>query len=227
MALGDGTGWDVTLPADSTIASYIDDYNRDLRVGIGDRLGKEHIAPAADSVGGEHKWITLQEQASSPTLGVPVTQVAVMYTKLIGTKHEFFFKNKDGQETQITSDGNLNITTFITGMIMMWSGLEADIPSGWHLCDGNASTPDLRNKFVVGAGSTYSPGDTGGEDTHTISIAEMPAHTHSFKSGLAGSDFVETGSANPHVRGTVPDVGGGGAHENRPPYYALCYIMKS
>jgi len=45
------------------------------------------------------------------------------------------------------------------GMIMAWHGSVATIPTGWHLCDGAAGTIDLRNKFVVGAGDAYDPGD--------------------------------------------------------------------
>lgn len=46
------------------------------------------------------------------------------------------------------------------GMIMMWHGSVATIPSGWHLCDGAAGTIDLRNKFLIGAGDAYNPGDS-------------------------------------------------------------------
>lgn len=46
------------------------------------------------------------------------------------------------------------------GMIMLWNGAVVDIPSGWHLCDGTVGTPDLRNKFVIGAGLAYNPDDT-------------------------------------------------------------------
>jgi len=45
-------------------------------------------------------------------------------------------------------------------MIMIWSGAVIDIPTGWALCDGNNSTPDLRGKIVIGAGGALSPGDT-------------------------------------------------------------------
>ena len=62
---------------------------------------------------------------------------------------------------------------FVTGMIMLWSGSEASIPSGWVLCDGTNSTPDLRNRFVVGAGDTYSVDGTGGS-----ADAVIPSHTH-------------------------------------------------
>jgi hypothetical protein len=64
---------------------------------------------------------------------------------------------------------------FVAGMIMLWSGSSASIPSGWLLCDGTNSTPDLRNRFVVGAGSTYAVGATGGSaDAITVS------HTHTY-----------------------------------------------
>lgn len=64
------------------------------------------------------------------------------------------------------------------GIICMWSGLLEDIPSGWHLCDGNDGTPDLRNRFIVGTGSKYGVGDTGGNDSVTLTEDQMPSHSH-------------------------------------------------
>jgi hypothetical protein len=62
---------------------------------------------------------------------------------------------------------------FVAGMIMLWSGSSASIPTGWLLCDGTNSTPDLRNRFVVGAGSTYAVNATGGS-----ADAIVVSHTH-------------------------------------------------
>jgi hypothetical protein len=76
--------------------------------------------------------------------------------------------------------------TFVAGMIMLWSGSSATIPSGWLLCDGSSSTPDLRNRFVVGATSTYAVGATGGS-----ADAIVVAHTHT---GTTASTSL-TGSA--------------------------------
>lgn len=88
---------------------------------------------------------------------------------------------------KITSiETNLNSVGFPSGAIVIWSGAANNIPSGWKLCDGSNNTPDLRNRFVVGAGNTYAVNATGGEATHTLTTNEMPGHTHSV-SGSVGS----------------------------------------
>jgi microcystin-dependent protein len=73
---------------------------------------------------------------------------------------------------------------FVTGMIMLWSGSTSSIPSGWALCNGSSGTPDLRNRFIVGAGSTYAVNATGGSANATL-----PSHSHTFSgsTGAAGS----------------------------------------
>lgn len=129
-------------------------------------------------------------------------------------------------------------TAMPSGGIIMWSGAVASIPSGWFLCDGNNGTPNLVNRFIVGAGSSYNVGATGGEASHTLTIAEMPSHNHG---GVTGDDSL-AGRVGPVVVGsgssreetnpgshnhTITAEGGGQAHNNLPPYYALAYIMKS
>ena len=64
------------------------------------------------------------------------------------------------------------------GGIIMWSGAIDAVPAGWALCDGNNGTPDLRDRFVLGAGNSFAQGATGGEQTHVLTVAEMPSHTH-------------------------------------------------
>jgi hypothetical protein len=146
---------------------------------------------------------------------------------------------------------------FVAGMIMLWSGSSASIPSGWLLCDGSSSTPDLRNRFVVGATSTYAVGATGGtadaivvSHTHTAtSTVTDSGHSHTltnYGSAQAGSDnggapvMASTGygtgrDPNPTntattgitVATTNASSGSSGTNANLPPYYALCYIMKA
>lgn len=61
------------------------------------------------------------------------------------------------------------------GIICMWSGSVSDIPSGWHLCNGEDGTPDLSGRFVVASGGKYAIGDTGGKDN----ITDVIYHSHS------------------------------------------------
>jgi len=117
-----------------------------------------------------------------------------------------------------------------SGMILIWSGSIATIPAGYVICNGSNSTPDLRDKFVVGAGSTYAVGATGGEATHTLTIAEMPTHTHPVGACAPGSDGYNSFRAVANSAATtIPTVttGGGGSHNTLPPYYALAYVMKT
>jgi microcystin-dependent protein len=72
------------------------------------------------------------------------------------------------------------------GGIIMWSGAVAAVPTGWFLCDGTNGTPDLRGRFIAGAGGTYAPGTTGGADNVTLSTANLPSHTHSFSATTGG-----------------------------------------
>ena len=115
---------------------------------------------------------------------------------------------------------NATIATAVpTGCICMWHGSIATIPTGYALCDGNNGTPDLRDKFIVGAGNTYAVAATGGKSTHTLTVSELPTSVW-YSPGGGGS------SAIPNAGATTAFTCGGGAHENKPPYYALAYIMK-
>ncbi len=148
------------------------------------------------------------------------------------------------------------------GAIVMWSGTAANIPAGWVLCDGTSGSPDLRERFIVGAGGN-NPSVTGGaypigpggdnNNSITLNLNQIPSHTHSGSTASAGShshsyrtqygsttasgsnnqaatplyNNQNTGSAGAHTHTlSINSTGGGQSHENRPPYYALCFIMK-
>lgn len=151
-----------------------------------------------------------------------------------------------------------------SGTIITWYGVLGSIPSGFVLCDGSNGTPDLRNRFIVGAGNSYTLGATGGADTVTLTTAQMPSHAHTrgtmnitgyfrssrFKyewpstSGALTYSELNNGSgggtasgngwyqsqlnfdASRNWTGETSWAGSSQAHENRPPYYALYYIMK-
>lgn len=171
-------------------------------------------------------------------------------------------------ELRLTAQSILDAITIALprGIITMWAGAADNVPSGWHLCDGSDDTPDLRNMFIVGAGSSYSPGNTGGSQNmspavtvnpagtgvqvgyHTLTEAEIPAHSHRMQNMhyqgnpdnwdtgdvvLSGGNDLwsdATGGSQGHNH---PITDNGHAHtaqvvsfDNRPPYYALAYIMK-
>ena len=192
--------------------------------------------------------------------------------------------NLTGALPAISGANLTGIEAFVTGMILLWYGNTGNIPTGFVLCDGNNSTPDLRDRFVVGAGSAYSPGNTGGSSSVTLSTSQLPSHTHSLSasgttggggshrhygfanatggqqrtgSNLSANNFAakgtgagniyetynittagndasagKTSEASSHTHsfslsGNTGSAGSGSSIENRPPYYALCYIMKS
>ncbi len=108
-----------------------------------------------------------------------------------------------------------------TGMIVSWSGSIVSIPSGWALCDGNNGTPDLTDKFIPGAGDTYTVNDTGGAINHDH-IFTGDGHVHEI---IGGSDILSDSAINAT---TTSDAAEGltDAKSSLPPYYALAYIMK-
>ena len=128
---------------------------------------------------------------------------------------------------------------------MPYAGDLNKIPNGWALCNGQNGTPDLRDRFLTGAGSTYTLGATGGENFHTLTIPEMPSHNHPFSDdgNLYGMKWKSTYKeeyisrtsynewANQLVKISFSSLwsgytGGSQAHENRPPFYAVYYIIK-
>ncbi len=138
----------------------------------------------------------------------------------------------------VSAPGSAQNDSLPIGSIVIWSGTVASIPTGWHLCDGTNGTPDLRDRFVVGArqdsggvSMTNVSGSltkTGGEAKHTLTIAEMPAHTHTYNEPIFPSRY--DGHSSPLCTGTQvsnsSSVGGSQPHNILPPYYAVCFIMK-
>ena len=195
-----------------------------------------------------------------------------------------------GTQLDWVTSSNLGIPS---GVIVLWSGAANAIPSGWVLCDGQNSTPNLAGRFVVGysdSDNDYDVGDTGGNYTQTLSTNQIPAHTHgdgnystsntgahthsdgnystsntgahshTYSNAVTGtyneprnlgvgsdgganqSGTTSNTGAHSHdvtgnsgsngnhshdVTGSSGSTGGGQPIDIRPPYYALCYIMKS
>ena len=139
--------------------------------------------------------------------------------------------------------------TLPTGCIILWSGAIGSIPSGFYLCNGANGTPDLRDRFIVGAGSSYSVAQTGGSadaivvsHNHTAtSVVTDPGHAHSYNTNSA-TGVVSGGSSPPTMMSPTSQTTGtavtsitvattnvaqgvSGTNANNPLYYALAYIM--
>jgi microcystin-dependent protein len=168
-----------------------------------------------------------------------------------------------GTATGVTPAGGDNSTKFATtafvqstaggsfpsGGIILWNGSVGSIPAGWYLCNGSNGTPDLRSRFVVGAGSTYAVGATGGtadaivvSHSHSASSnVNDPGHNHTIgfqnntiDQNSGGASLVRQGTSNTSTSSTgisvstsISSTGDSGTNANLPPYYALCYIMKA
>jgi microcystin-dependent protein len=157
----------------------------------------------------------------------------------------------------LLSAGGSNTPTwgsvFPSGGIIMWSGTIATIPSGWYLCNGSNSTPDLRNRFIIGAFSdttgvayttvTGANTQTGGTKdaivvSHTHTITD-PGHLHTYDKssantagGSSSTDSMRTVTSATNTSTattgiTIATTGSSGTDQNLPPYYALAFIMKA
>lgn len=231
-----------TLPANQTCYLYVD---KDINTGLLSynysllSCPRQRVAPSSPALD-QHYFNSVEmkmyryngtswEQKQRIFIAIATTTATTATIKIINSMDEAFF----------------------SGMITLFSGAITSIPNGWALCDGTNGTPDLRNRMIVGAGSTYAVGATGGEATHILTTAEMPSHTHTAWTDSQGahthtyvhssgsnsapggytdgwSSYVDnTGVSGAHGHNVgIGANGSGAAHNNMPPYYALAYIMK-
>jgi len=188
------------------------------------------------------------------TDGRPTTEIWLTY----GYNYKFVLK--DANDTTIQTYDNLYGiigtassagTTIPSGLIAMWSGSIGSIPSGWYLCDGSNGTPNLTDRFIIGAGSSYSVNGTGGSASTTLVTNNLPAHTHtatvtdpghfhtydrtngtSGQSGggasvISGYTTTNTSTATTGISVTNSSTGSGTSFSILPPYYALAFIQKA
>ena len=205
--------------------------------------------------------------------GAPGTNTSNTFLTLTDTPSSY--SGQTGKTVKVNSSGNgLEFTdlgsgvtgTIPSGGIILWSGSSSSIPTGWVLCNGSNGTPNLTNRFVIGAGSGYGVGSTGGSADATLvshshttdSIIEMNNTngksltgaivkiSEGFnREGTATGVFTKTNDGNNTVTGSLStspvsgvtmdanhrhgmtSAGTSGTNANLPPYYALCYIMKT
>lgn len=111
------------------------------------------------------------------------------------------------------------------GTITLWSGSIATIPPDWQLCDGTNGTPDLRDRFVQGAGGALNPDDVGGAATHDHAFTgDGHTHTASISVDTAGSGPSAAWGVGPPSNSNAA-AGTTDAGDSIPPFFALAYIQ--
>lgn len=188
-------------------------------------------------VGDKGDYITIRESVESITAKGTTYEDArkrrtAEYTHMANGK-----KSKSVGEFEVVNEEARRQHYVPKGAIMMWSGAVGDIPAGWALCDGANGTPNLSGRFVVGYDASredYAVGETGGleEVLLTAEQSGLPAHTHtvtgplekSGEEGIKGKNYF-LGKVGSFITSEAKE-NAKKAHENRPPYYVLAYIMK-
>ena len=203
--------FDTSTPTGSANPTQGDDRIRELKDAIVEREGQYHYWPASGTVYdnddcGFHSKVTLLVQTS-------ITQKAnagILYSKDVSAKAELHYKDEDGNEIQLTSVGALNGgSPFITGDLLLSSVTTAH--TGWTNVTATYANRHLRvgNTTLGTGGSATLAGATG---SHTLTIAEMPAHTHTMPTSVGGGG-PDSFSGNPATQTKeTASTGGGSGH---------------
>lgn len=155
--------------------------------------------------------------------------------------------NMDDHESRIRTQEDIGAANLDVGSIVLYHGLISALPETWAVCDGTNGTPDLRDRFVIGAGNNYAVGNVGGVAEHDHTIPNTGAgrgHDHSFSGSITSFGTqtrwllydVQTVSSWDHYHSISGTTGGSSDHShgvpdaninsNLPPFKALYYIMR-
>lgn len=256
QAFASGTRFEMRVTA-GMLNAFLQKNGGDTLAGTTTVTGVINLGSGGSLQNGEYAGGSIRSQPgdTSNQIHVPIGTPATAAGSVILTSANFLNNLPSG------------VGAVVTGMVLLWSGLSSAIPSGYVLCDGTNSTPDLRDKFVLGGGGSL-PTSGGSSNTTTaasstgvtvggtsLTVDELPAHHHTFFSGLAASgnssgkcpDWAAGGAANVNIPAGSPyagtqiigDTGSGNPHTHAitdpththtyplPPYRALFYIMKT
>lgn len=197
--------------ADSDVVQYVIEEGSNFEIGTGTYTssGTTLTRTPTESSESDNSAITL-----SGTATVSVTAIDDDYNRLQHNGSDKVVATSTGATvtgtltaTSFSGDGSAltGIEGVPSGVIAMWSGTNANIPSGWVLCDGLNSTPDLTDRFILGRAAATNTNSTGGANTVTLSEGNLPAHTH-------GAGSLATDSAGDHTHTLSGNTGSAGSH---------------
>ena len=168
-------------------------------------------------------WTSLGTMSAQNSNAVAITGGAIATTGALNVTGSLTMDGATGSNGQLLTSGGSSATptwtslvSFTTGMIILWSGSTSSIPSGWALCNGGSGTPNLMNRFIVGAGSAYAVNATGGSanatlpaHNHTASTSTTGAHAHSGSTNTVGNHVHSITAATSSIIGSGSGVSGG------------------
>lgn len=217
----------VTVPIDGATLGTISEGFRDKAAGNYGKVHKMFCVKAYDTY-------------TDPIAAVTDPIVQQLKDDLVALDTDLRRQMSDLEDDIDESIGTIS-TGFIGQICAYYGALDGSnrVPGAedWALCDGaiysGTQTPDLRGRFIVGEGSGYSYNNTGGASSVTLSVSQIPSHTHTVTDtyiaqgttgGFSSADF--NGMYLTSASRTSSSVGGGSSHENNPPYRALRWVMK-
>lgn len=231
MANRPSTSWSESSPAGSDLINLGDNKIREFKTQVREVIDYDH---KFDSSGqseqtGYHRQVTLIEAAD---IGSGATGYPILGAQTVNSKPELVYTDEDDNDVQITKAGVLKPST--STVLADWAAiLNLVYPIGFVITLGVSTNPAtlfgigtwtaIAGKVIVGidAGQTEFDAldETGGEKTHTLTIPEIPSHTHSYltSDNPNANDSVGFFAAG-STQGTTGATGGGGAHNNLQPY---------
>lgn len=163
----------------------------------------------------DSQWDNIENIVALGTLELMSSLVGVIFPSVMATISAFKFLPCDG--------GIYNKSDFP----LLYEAIDPTfIISGTQFF-----VPDMRSRFPVGTGGAYALNDTGGSDSVTLSTGQIPPHSHGYDQVIPSVDIgsagvpIPSGVSQPFIPAITGSSGGGGSHENRPPFVALNYII--
>jgi len=228
------TSWDETSPAGSDALAQGDNRIREMKTQVREVIDVDHDFPSSGSASdvGQHKRCTFQEQAD---LGTGAVGTTILGSQTVSGKGELVYTDEDNNDVQITDNGILKMSSGLFNKIWPVGSIYTSVVSTNPntLFGFGTWTAFGAGRVLVGidAGQTEfdTVEETGGSKTHTLSTAEMPAHTHdvTVNGSVAAGSGPGSGATQAGETKTSTSTGGGGAHNNLQPYIVVYFWKRT